>query len=60
MTDFSRHNPTPADEQQSASLKDLVRAIARASARQHLSDMERQSGGGIDGSSAATNSESSE
>lgn len=44
MTDTSRQNPTPADEQQNPSLKDLVRALARASARQFLSDLEPQSG----------------
>ncbi len=60
MTDTSRHNPTPTDEQQTASLKDLVRALARVSARQFLSGMEHQTSGGEDGSSASTISEGQE
>lgn len=45
MTDPSRHIPPQHDDYASASLKALVRALARASARQFVSDTEHEPGG---------------
>ena len=48
MTVTSRHTPPQPDDKRTASLKALVRALARASARQFVSDMEHQPGEGDD------------
>ena len=48
MTDTSRHTPPQPDDKRTASLKALVRALARAAARQFVPDMEHQPGGGDD------------
>ncbi|CUJ81328.1 hypothetical protein PH7735_00005 [Shimia thalassica] len=48
MTDTSRQKATATDDRHSASLKALVRVLARASARQVVSDMEQKQGGARD------------
>lgn len=47
MTDISRHTSTLPNSEGSASLEALVRVLARAAARQFVSELER--GQGTDG-----------
>jgi hypothetical protein len=48
MTDTSRHTTPQKDDKRSAILKDLVRSIARASARQIVFSIDQKSADGDD------------